>query len=107
MEYKFKINEFEGPLDLLLHLIKQSEMDIMDIEIVKLTDQYLEYINNMEKFNLNVARFGSIVIPAYRSTQPDYPFDLWQYTSTGSIAGIEGNVDMNKNPSDRFKKQYL
>ncbi|MGX7378748.1 phage tail spike protein [Carnobacterium maltaromaticum] len=59
------------------------------------------------KFNLNVARFGSIVIPAYRSTQPDYPFDLWQYTSTGSIAGIEGNVDMNKNPSDRFKKQYL
>ena len=55
MEYKFKINEFEGPLDLLLHLIKQSEMDIMDIEIVKLTDQYLEYINNMEKFNLNVA----------------------------------------------------
>ena len=55
MEYKFKINEFEGPLDLLLHLIKQSEMDIMDIEIVKLTDQYLDYINNMEKFNLNVA----------------------------------------------------
>lgn len=55
MEYQFKINEFEGPLDLLLHLIKQSEMDIMDIEIVKLTDQYLEYINSMEKFNLNVA----------------------------------------------------
>lgn len=55
MEYQFKINEFEGPLDLLLHLIKQSEMDIMDIEIVKLTDQYLEYINNMERFNLNVA----------------------------------------------------
>ena len=55
MEYKFKINEFEGPLDLLLHLIKQSEMDIMDIEIVKLTDQYLEYINTMEKFNLNIA----------------------------------------------------
>lgn len=55
MEYKFKINEFEGPLDLLLHLIKESKMDIMDIEIVKLTDQYLEYISTMEKFNLNVA----------------------------------------------------
>lgn len=55
MEYKFKINEFEGPLDLLLHLIKESEMDIMDIEIVKLTDQYLEYINNMEKLNLSIA----------------------------------------------------
>ena len=55
MEYKFKINEFEGPLDLLLHLIKESEMDIMDIEIVKLTDQYLNYINSMKKLNLNIA----------------------------------------------------
>ncbi|MGM9878974.1 MAG: segregation and condensation protein A [Bacilli bacterium] len=55
MEYKFKINEFEGPLDLLLHLIKESEMDIMDIEIVKLTDQYLNYINDMEKLNLSIA----------------------------------------------------
>lgn len=55
MEYKFKINEFEGPLDLLLHLIKESEMDIMDIEIVKLTDQYLCYIKSMESLNLSVA----------------------------------------------------
>ncbi len=55
MEYKFKINQFEGPLDLLLHLIKESEMDIMDIEIVKLTDQYLNYINSMENLDLSTA----------------------------------------------------
>lgn len=55
MNYKFKINEFEGPLDLLLHLIKESEMDIMDIEIVRLADQYLDYINNMERMNLSIA----------------------------------------------------
>lgn len=55
MDYKFKINEFEGPLDLLLHLIKESEMDITDIEIVKLTDQYLNYINSMKELNLSVA----------------------------------------------------
>ena len=55
MDYKFQINEFEGPLDLLLHLIKESKMDIMDIEIVSLTDQYLKYIESMEKLNLNVA----------------------------------------------------
>ena len=54
MEYQFKINEFEGPLDVLLHLIKQSEMDIMDIEIVKLTDQYLEYINMLQSTMLFV-----------------------------------------------------
>ena len=44
MEYNFKINDFEGPLDLLLHLIKEQDMDIMNIEIVKLTDQYLDFI---------------------------------------------------------------
>ena len=59
------------------------------------------------QFNINVARFGSVVIPAYRSTPPDHPWDLWQYTDKGRIQGINGDVDMNKNPSDRFKKQYL
>lgn len=59
------------------------------------------------QFNINVARFGSVVIPAYRSTPPDHPWDLWQYTDTGSVQGINGNVDMNKDPSERFKNQYL
>ena len=53
--YNFKILDFEGPLDLLLHLIKQEEMDIMDIEIVTLTNQYLAYIENMESLNIVVA----------------------------------------------------
>lgn len=55
MEYKFKINDFEGPLDLLLHLIKESKMDIMNIEIVKLTDQYVKFIESMVEMNLNIA----------------------------------------------------
>ena len=55
MEYKFKINEFEGPLDLLLSLIKESKMDIMNIEIIKLTNQYLEYIESMKDLNLVIA----------------------------------------------------
>ena len=55
MECKFKINDFEGPLDLLLHLIKDSKMDILDIKISMLTDQYLEFISDMKDLNLNVA----------------------------------------------------
>jgi len=55
MDYKFKINEFEGPIDLLLHLIKESQMDILNIEIVLLTDQYLNYIKSMEEINLVIA----------------------------------------------------
>ena len=51
----FKINEFEGPLDLLLHLIKENKMDIMNIEIEKITDQYIAYLNEQEKMNLEIA----------------------------------------------------
>lgn len=55
MNVEFKINEFEGPLDLLLHLIKESKMDIMNIEIEKITEQYMQYLDLQEKMNLEVA----------------------------------------------------
>lgn len=55
MELEFRINDFEGPLDLLLHLIKESKMDIMNIEIEKITAQYMNYINSQEKMNLEVS----------------------------------------------------
>ena len=55
MDLEFKINDFEGPLDLLLHLIKEAKMDIMNIEIESITDQYLAFINKSEKMNLEVS----------------------------------------------------
>ena len=53
--YKFVINDFEGPLDLLLHLIKESNIDIVDIKIEEITKQYLSYIEEMENLNLDIA----------------------------------------------------
>jgi len=55
MEYEVKINEFEGPLDLLLHLIKDSNIKIEDIRIDVITEQYLAYIKKMEEMNLDIA----------------------------------------------------
>ncbi|MDD3341039.1 MAG: segregation/condensation protein A [Bacilli bacterium] len=55
MDYTVKIDAFDGPLDLLLHLIKQSNIDICDIQVHEITKQYLEYIEKMEELNLNVA----------------------------------------------------
>ena len=55
MEANFIINDFEGPLDLLLHLIKTSKMDIYDIKIEEITAQYLDFINKMNELNLDVA----------------------------------------------------
>ncbi len=49
-----KLPAFEGPLDLLLHLIEKNQIDIYDIPIVTITDQYMEYIRAMEKKDLNV-----------------------------------------------------
>ena len=55
MSVEFKINEFEGPFDLLLHLIKESKMDIMNIEIEEITKQYMSYLESQEKMNLEIA----------------------------------------------------
>jgi len=55
MNIEFKINDFEGPLDLLLHLIKESKMDIMNIEISSITDQYIAFLNKQEEMNLEIS----------------------------------------------------
>ena len=55
MAYNVRINVFEGPFDLLLHLVRVNEMDIYDISIAEITKQYLDYITQMEKMNLEVA----------------------------------------------------
>lgn len=53
--YRIKLEIFEGPLDLLLHLIRKNEVDIFDIPISFIADQYLEYIDMMKALNINVA----------------------------------------------------
>lgn len=55
MDYKVTIDNFDGPLDLLLHLIKSSDIDIYDISIEEISKQYLDYIQAMKELNLDVA----------------------------------------------------
>lgn len=55
MEYKIVLNAFEGPLDLLLHLIERAKVDIYDIPISEITDQYMEYLSQMNELDLGVA----------------------------------------------------
>lgn len=54
MAISVKLQAFEGPLDLLLHLIEKNKIDIYDIPIVEITEQYLSYIQQMEKEDMNV-----------------------------------------------------
>ena len=55
MEYKFVIDDFEGPLDVLLFLLKKDNIKIEDIEIEKITEQYLSFIRQMQEINLSIA----------------------------------------------------
>ncbi len=54
-KYAIKIDNFEGPLDLLCHLIDKNKMNIYDIHLSKITDQYIDYLKEQEKLNLEVA----------------------------------------------------
>ena len=54
MAISYKLEKFEGPLDLLLHLIDKNKVDIYDIPIVEITRQYLDYVSHMEREDLNV-----------------------------------------------------
>lgn len=53
--YQLKLRAFEGPLDLLLHLIKREQVDIYDIPIALITERYLEYLQRMQEENVNLA----------------------------------------------------
>ena len=55
MDYSVSLNVFQGPFELLYHLIEKKEIDIYDIPISEITDQYLEYLDQMMQFNMNVA----------------------------------------------------
>lgn len=61
-DYRVRLEIFEGPLDLLLYLIKQQEIDIYDIPIAAITDQYLQYVQMMKDLNITVA--GEYVLMA-------------------------------------------
>ncbi len=54
-KYNIKLENFEGPLDLLCHLVDKNKMDIDKVNITQITDQYIEYLNAMEQLNLEIA----------------------------------------------------
>jgi len=54
-KYSIRLENFEGPLDLLCHLVDKNKMDINKVNITQITEQYIEYLNTMEKLNLEVA----------------------------------------------------
>ena len=55
VDTKFKLDNFEGPLDLLLHLIREKKLDILEVSLVEISDQYIAFIEEAQKINLDIA----------------------------------------------------
>lgn len=97
MNYKIESQQFEGPLDLLLHLIKQSNINIEDISIEEITKQYLEYINLMERLNLDIAS-EYLVLAA----------ELMEIKSSSLLPKPEKTEDeFEEDPKERLIKRLL
>lgn len=98
MTYQVKLEIFEGPLDLLLYLIKKNEVDIYDIPIALITGQYLEYLDLMRELNLDIA--GEFLVMA--ST-------LVKIKSQTLLppSGIEGEGDEGVDPRAELMEHLL
>jgi segregation and condensation protein A len=78
MAYEVHLKQFEGPLDLLLHLIEQAEVDIKDIFISEITSQYLAYMRGLDELDMDtasefIAMAANIVYIKSRSLLPKPP----------------------------------
>ena len=90
MSYQCKLDIFEGPLDLLLHLIKEQKMDIYDIQVAEITRQYMEYLDVLRELNLEVV--GEYLVIAAELTKIKSRLLLPQ-EETEEGEGIEGGED--------------
>ena len=87
MSIRVQLQQFEGPLDLLLYLIRKEEMDIFNINVVEITRQYLEYIKIMKEFDLEVA--GEFIAMAATLIQIKSKMLLPQYDENGEVVEVE------------------
>lgn len=87
MSIRVQLQQFEGPLDLLLYLIRKEEMDIFDINVTEITQQYLDYIKMMKEFDIEVA--GDFIAMASTLIQIKSRLLLPQYDENGEVLETE------------------
>lgn len=97
-EFKVTIDSFDGPLDLMLHLIKEKQLDLMNLDMNVLTDQYIAYLNQMENLHLEIAS-------EYLSELAT----LIEYKSKKMLPGKHEDLDdsYEEDPKDRLVKRLL
>lgn len=94
----FLIGDFEGPLDLLLHLVKKQEMDISELSLIDITEQYLNFIKEMEDMNLDIA--SEYLVTASELIEMKSRFLLPRPEK-------EENDEYEENPEEELKRRLL
>ncbi|MBE6122650.1 MAG: segregation/condensation protein A [Solobacterium sp.] len=97
-EFKVTIENFEGPLDLMLHLIKEKELDLFDLDVNILTDQYVAYLNAMQEMHLEIASEYLVELA-----------DLIEYKSKRLLPkdDSELNDEYEEDPKERLIRRLL
>lgn len=97
-EFKVTIDKFDGPLDLMLHLIKEKELDLFDLDVNILTDQYISYLNAMSDMHLEVASEYLVELA-----------ELIEYKSRKLLLKDESELgdEYEEDPKDRLVKRLL
>lgn len=97
-EFKVTIDTFDGPLDLMLHLIKEKQLDLMDLDMNVLTDQYIAYLNRMSDLHLEIA--GEYLMELAT---------LIEYKSKKMLPGKQDELldEYEEDPKDRLVKRLL
>ncbi len=96
MSYKVKLELFEGPLDLLLYLVKKDHLNIYDIPVAQVTEQYLQYLNLMQLLDLNIA--GEFLVMAAT---------LMQIKSKMLLPAEEAPQEEQEDPRDELVRRLL
>ena len=98
MDFKVTIDQFEGPLDLMLHLIKENKLDLFDLDIDVLTGQYLIYLDSMDQLHLEIASEYLVELAT-----------LIEYKSKRLLPKDESvlDEDLEEDPKDRLVRRLL
>ncbi len=95
-EFKVTIDQFSGPLDLMLHLIREKKLDLFDLDMNVLTDQYIAYLNSMQEMHLEIA--GEYLAELA---------SLIEYKSRKMIPGNEAELEEEEDPKQKLVKRLL
>jgi len=97
-EFNVTIDKFDGPLDLMLHLIKENQLDLMDLDINVLTDQYIAYLQSMENLHLEIVSEYLVELAT-----------LIEYKSKKMLPGVNDNLEdeYEEDPKARLVQRLL